>query len=386
MATKKRKKNNKRKAAVKLPLFVVILLIIAALVLAFLWWKGYLDIWLKPGDSAGGGTGDTPGGETIVTDDLQIHFLELGNKYTGDCTLIKVGDTEILVDAGSRQSSAKTITEYVSRYCTDGVLEYVIATHADQDHIAGFVGTSAVKGIFEAFECRTIIDFARTSKDTQLYKKYVEKRDAAVAASEQTVHYTALDCWNNANGAQRSYELAPDITLNFLYQKFYEEEAKDENNYSVCFLLKQGNNNYLFTGDLEKEGEKSLVEKNDLPQCKLFKAGHHGSKTSSNDELLAKIRPEIVCVCCCCGSTEYTNDIANVFPTQAFCDRVIKYTDKIYVTTMYSETAEENFESLNGNIIVSSNGGEVKVTCSGSSEPFTKSEWYLKYRAGNKAA
>lgn len=107
-----------------MPLFVVILLIIAALVLAFLWWKGYLDIWLKPGDSAGGGTGDTPGGETIVTDDLQIHFLELGNKYTGDCTLIKVGDTEILVDAGSRQSSAKTITEYVSRYCTDGVLEY----------------------------------------------------------------------------------------------------------------------------------------------------------------------------------------------------------------------------------------------------------------------
>ena len=43
-----------------MPLFVVILLIIAALVLAVLWWKGYLDIWLKPGDSAGGGTGDTP--------------------------------------------------------------------------------------------------------------------------------------------------------------------------------------------------------------------------------------------------------------------------------------------------------------------------------------
>ena len=30
--------------------------------------------------------------------------------------------------------------EYVDKYCTDGVLEYVIATHAHQDHIAGFVG------------------------------------------------------------------------------------------------------------------------------------------------------------------------------------------------------------------------------------------------------
>ena len=96
--------------------------------------------------------------------------------------------------------------------------------------------------------------------------------------------------------------------------------------------------------------------------------------------MLEVIQPEIVCVCCCCGSTEYTPDIANVFPTQAFCDRVTKYTKLIYVTTMYSETAEGNFESLNGNIVVSSNGGEVKVTCSGSSEPFTESEWYKTYR------
>lgn len=360
-----------------MPLFVVILLIILAVVCYVLYTQGYFDKWLKPDLSGGSETG---GGADVITDDLQIHFLELGNQYTGDCTLIKVGNTEILVDAGSRQASAKTITEYVNKYCTDGVLEYVIATHADQDHIAGFVGNASAKGIFEAFECRTIIDFPRTSKNTQLYKKYVEKRDSAVAASEQTVHYTALDCWNNANGAQRTYELAPNITLNFLYQKFYEVDATDENNYSVCFLLTQGNNNYLFTGDLEKAGEESLVEKNDLPKCKLFKAGHHGSKTSSNDILLEKIRPEIVCVCCCCGSTEYTPNIDNVFPTQDFCDRVTKYTDKIYVTTMYSETAEGNHVSLNGNIIVSSNGGEVKVTCSGSSEPFTKSEWYLTYR------
>ena len=32
--------------------------------------------------------------EVIVNDEMSVHFLELGNKYTGDCTLIKVGDTE----------------------------------------------------------------------------------------------------------------------------------------------------------------------------------------------------------------------------------------------------------------------------------------------------
>ena len=30
----------------------------------------------------------------IVNADYSIHFLELGNKYAGDCTLIKCGDTE----------------------------------------------------------------------------------------------------------------------------------------------------------------------------------------------------------------------------------------------------------------------------------------------------
>ena len=72
----------------------------------------------------------------ISSAELSIHFIELGNKYTGDSTLIKVGDTEVLIDAGSRQASAVEIKEYIDKYCTDGTLEYVIATHSDQDHIA----------------------------------------------------------------------------------------------------------------------------------------------------------------------------------------------------------------------------------------------------------
>ncbi|MDE6850634.1 MAG: MBL fold metallo-hydrolase, partial [Clostridia bacterium] len=78
--------------------------------------------------------------EDIVNSEFSIHFLELGNKYAGDCTLIKCGDTEVLIDAGSRTNSAATINEYLSRYVTDDKIEYVIATHAHQDHIAGFVG------------------------------------------------------------------------------------------------------------------------------------------------------------------------------------------------------------------------------------------------------
>ena len=308
--------------------------------------------------------------EDIITDELQIHFLELGNKAPGDCTLIKTGDTEVLIDAGSVESSAGTLVPYIQNYCTDGVLEFVIVTHGDLDHIAGFIGTTKYAGIFESFVCETIIDAPKTKKDGAKYQEYCALRDAEVTAGAK--HYTAWECWKNENGAKRSYTLAENITLNILYQRFYEEEASVENNYSVCTLLSQGNNHYLFTGDLQAEGELSLVNSNDLPVCKVYKAGHHGSNTSSTDTLMKKIRPEIVVANCCCGG-KYD------FPHQEFINNIAPYTDKVYIPVITSSNAD-GYELLNGNIVVGSNGGEMRVTCSNNSTLLKDTAWFKANR------
>lgn len=332
----------------------------------------------KPDISSGAeNSSSANSGEVIVSEELSIHFLELGNKYTGDCTFIKVGDVDILIDAGSRKGSAGTIVPYVEEYCTDGVLEYVIATHAHQDHIAGFVGTSSVDGVLESFVCETIIDYPRSESTSQIRKDYEALRDEEV--KEGAKHYTALECWNEENGAQRSYELSEGITLNILYQKYYEVDASDENDYSVCVLLSQGENHYLFTGDLEEKGEESLVEENNLPQCTLFKAGHHGSPSSTSTALLEVIQPEIVCVCCCCGSDEYTDNVANMFPSQAFVNRVAPYTEQVYVTTIVSEN-KAGFASMNGNIVIKSDGEEVTITCSNNDILFKDTAWFKENR------
>ena len=68
----------------------------------------------------------------VKSQDLSIHFLELGNKYTGDCTLIKTGNVEVLIAAGSKTSSIDTITSYLNQYVEDKTLEYVIVTHAHE--------------------------------------------------------------------------------------------------------------------------------------------------------------------------------------------------------------------------------------------------------------
>ncbi len=332
----------------------------------------------------------------FATDEVSVHFLELGNKYVGDCTLIKIGDTEVLIDAGSRQDSATTLINYINRYCTDGKLDYVVATHAHEDHIGAFYSTALRKGIFDSFECGTIIDFSMTKKEnkpTTVYGKYVAAREAQVEAG--AVHYTALQCWNETDGAKRTYALAENVTMSVLYQKYYEEleSGSDENNYSVCILITQGTYNYLFTGDLEAEGEASLVESNDLPQCKLYKGGHHGSQTSSSEELLSVIKPETVCICTCAGTPEYPSNAdnfkaENAFPSQATVDRLAKYTDKIYVTSLATDIVLQpkkswNVVSMNGDIVVRSNGIDFSVTGSNNSTILKETAWFKENRRWN---
>jgi hypothetical protein len=146
----------------------------------------------------------------------------------------------------------------------------------------------------------------------------------------------------------------------------------------------QGTKKYLFTGDLEKEGEESLVElsASSLSQVELYKAGHHGSKTSSSSALLEVIEPKVVCVCCCAGSSEYTSKNENQFPTQAFIDRVSPYTSAIYVTTLCIDYKQNKYESFNGNIVIYSNLADttINVSCSNNTTKLKDTDWFKANR------
>lgn len=312
---------------------------------------------------------------------IDINFLELGNKYTGDSTFIKAGDTDILIDAGSRQQSANTIASFIDTYCEDGVLEYVIATHAHQDHIAGFVGSSSAEGILKRYKIETLIDFVYSNSDASIYKNYVSLRDEQVSKGNIVHHYTAADCVAEKNGASKTYDIAAGITMEILDQKFYHEKGSDENDYSVCAMFTQGDNHYLFTGDLEEKGEASLVELNNLPEVTLFKGGHHGSYTANTDTLLSVIKPKNVCICCCAGSEEYTDNPDNMFPAQAAIERIAKHTDKVYVTTLMIDYKGNKYESMNGNIKFFSNAGvDYTITGSNNSIILKDTEWFKTKR------
>ncbi|MCH5152020.1 MAG: MBL fold metallo-hydrolase [Clostridiales bacterium] len=333
----------------------------------------------------------------ILSEQLSIHFLQMPNGVNGDCIYIKAGETDVLIDAGSRQNSARYISSYVNRFCTDGKLEFVIATHADYDHVSGFTSTNLVKGIFDRYECETIIQFARTNKDAnknETYLDYCVARDREIANGANC--YTALECYNNVNGAKRSYELAEGITMTVLYQEYYETYSDKENNYSVCLLISQEyeqdgkteRNNYLLMGDLEEAGEQSLVKCNpDLPEVTLYKGSHHGSKTSSNDVLLRQIKPQIVCVNCVAGSVEHTQNLLNTFPTQDFINRIAPYTDEVYVTNVAQvklnstgSYVNTGYSPLNGDVVIACTDGVITKYFSNSDVRLKDTEWFKQNR------
>ncbi len=321
--------------------------------------------------------------DVIKNQDLSIHFLELGNKYTGDCTLIKVGNQEVLIDAGSRASSVPVIKEYLDQYVTDGIIEYVIVTHAHQDHIAGF-GTSAnTDSLFDLYNVGTVIQFVYTSSTAQVYQNYCREL-ADLQARCGTEVYNALQCIEETDGARNVYQLNADIELEILDQKYYHSNsAKNENNNSVCCQIVQNHEKYyLFTGDLESDGEASLVTMNELHQVELYKAGYHGSKTSSSNALLSVIKPKCVCVCCCAGSSEYTPKTANQFPTQDFINRVAPYTQQVYVTTLCVDYAGNSFTSMNGCIVLYCRRDDENLTvaCSNNTTILKDTDWFTANR------
>src|SRR5690606_4386708 len=67
------------------------------------------------------------------------------------------------------------------------------------------------------------------------------------------------------------------------------------NNDSLVLLLQSGKSRILFTGDLEEAGELDLLRTygEQLKGLALLKVGHHGSKTSSSQQFLGMLQPQL---------------------------------------------------------------------------------------------
>src|SRR5699024_1313760 len=74
--------------------------------------------------------------------------------------------------------------------------------------------------------------------------------------------------------------------------------GQGENNDSMVLYGKIGSFYWLFTGDLEEEGEKKIVQHYPELKVDVLKVGHHGSRTSSTKPFLDLINPQKALISC----------------------------------------------------------------------------------------
>ena len=85
-------------------------------------------------------------------------------------------------------------------------------------------------------------------------------------------------------------------------------------------------------------------------------------------------------MCCCSGSTEYTDNNDNTFPTQAFIDRISHHTDAVYCTTL-ADDSSQGFASMNGDIVFYyEKDGGLKLWCSNNTLKLKDTEWFKANR------
>ena len=89
-------------------------------------------------------------------------------------------------------------------------------------------------------------------------QKYVANRDAEVEAG--ATHYTLFNVGTKRTARKKFTNFPTAIEMEILYNYYYEHDSADENNYSVCLMINQGDRHFLFNGDLEEKGKRISLE------------------------------------------------------------------------------------------------------------------------------
>lgn len=213
---------------------------------------------------------------------LRVSFLDVGQ---GDAILLQ-GPTGIavLVDGGPNRSVVRELPRLLGPL--DRHLDMVIETHPDKDHIAGLAD------VFEMYKVDAFMNPGLPS-DTDVYARLV----VAASSEEGLTTYTA-------RRGQRIH-LGGGAYADVLYPNKDVSRLRATNDASIVLHVVYGDTSFMLTGDLPSTIEDVLVHTNSsgVLRSDVLKAGHHGSKYSTDALWLETVQPQTVVISAGKGNT-----------------------------------------------------------------------------------
>lgn len=221
---------------------------------------------------------------------LRVDFLDVGQ---GDSALLTFPDgVTLLVDGGGRPGPFRldpdagndderferdtrsigeaVVSEFLWQRGLDHV-DYILATHADADHIDG------LNDIVRNFTVRAAL-VARTPHSDPEFARFSE------TLSAQRIPIQII-----GGGDQLRFG---NVLMNVLWPPAAQShELPSQNNDSIVVKVLLGQRSFLLTGDIEARAEEALTTFADTLRADVVKVPHHGSKTSSTTGFIAAAQP-----------------------------------------------------------------------------------------------
>lgn len=205
------------------------------------------------------------------SDLLQVHFVDVGQ---GDATLITYKGHAMLIDGGD--NSKGTAIQYYLKEQGIEVLDYVVATHPDADHIGG------LDVILYKFHCENVL-MPTVSKDTQSYE------DMMLSIDEK-----GYEVKHPYSGEEFYME---DIKFTVLSPES-NRDYEDVNDYSIVLLMEYKDIEVVFAGDAGIDIMNDILKNHKDIEADVYKVAHHGSNDSLNEAFLEELGPLYSVISC----------------------------------------------------------------------------------------
>jgi len=185
----------------------------------------------------------------------------------------------MLVDAGNeRKDAEQVILPYFRRQDVQR-LDYLVLSHPDQDHVGG------MPTLLDSVPVGAFVDSVQPGATNQAY------RQSLLRVQSKGIEPI------KARRDQAKIDLGLGVTVQVLGPEDpLIGGSSSSNNNSVTLRLTYGSTSVFLAGDIEDEGEKRLLGHKDDLRSQILKVAHHGAQTSSSNEFLDALRPEVALI------------------------------------------------------------------------------------------
>ncbi|MBF0906950.1 MAG: MBL fold metallo-hydrolase [Atopobium sp.] len=254
-----------------------------------------------------------PSTTTQTSANVTIKFIDVGQ---GEAILIALPEKTVLIDAGPTGSAPK-IAQVLQELGRDKI-DYLVATHPDEDHIGGMAD------VISNTQIGTIYAPNKTN-NTATYRKFL------AAIQNNNLQITLAE-------AGTIIDQTDDYKLEILWPK-KDANFPDTNDYSIIIKLTVGNKTFLFTGD----APTNAILNSNPGHIDVLKLSHHGSRTGTTEQLVRKLSPTYAIL-------SYAVDNSYGHPMQSVLNALHKHSVEIWGT------------GANGTITITCDGTNIDIS------------------------